>query len=89
MKNAINNGKVVILTDAKSAISHLKYGKSTYSDKLARIKQLLHILSRDSALEFHFQWIPAPGHTGIQGHEKADELAEEAGKMNQNRIGIA
>ena len=64
------NQKAVILTDALSVISALKNHKRVDYDSLREKLQSL----RSKFTEVAVQWIPS--HCGLQGNERADELAK-------------
>jgi ribonuclease HI len=64
----------IIMTDSKYAMETITGVFSPKSNRklILRIKKLLNIASKDMEITFH--WVPA--HTGLEGNEKADELAK-------------
>ena len=72
-------------TDSESAVERLKQGPGAQADELtAAVWLLLDKLSRTQSIKI--QWIA--GHKGIDGNEKADQLAKEEAikQKNDNRI---
>ncbi|GFR62448.1 reverse transcriptase [Elysia marginata] len=66
--------KVVILSDARSRLQTLKNTKDTDT-----VRQLLDLMARVG--ELTFQWIP--GHSNIEGNDKAENLAKIGSKLEQ------
>lgn len=73
--------KSVICSDSMSSLTSIQTGKSACrQDLLDEVHQMIFRITQQK-LVLHFTWVPA--HTGIEGNEKADELAKEALKAEQ------
>ena len=72
--------KVVLLTDSLSVLQSLASGNPEDFTLRNLIQSLNSLTSRTTAV---LQWIPA--HTGIHGHEVADQLAKEGSKKQQHK----
>ena len=78
--------QVLVCTDSQSAIRRLEEGPAAQTDDLAnRIWTLLRTIS-DGGIRIHLQWVP--GHSGLPGNELADEVAREAGELEQRHAKI-
>ena len=78
-KEILLTNKVVFLTDSRSSIEAMKNSRPRYqSFLLNNIKQKAQDLLTDTenSFEVTIQWIPS--HVGIDGNEKADEIAKSA-----------
>ena len=73
----IVNEKVIILVDSQAAILAIQNNIAKSTTVLSCIKNL-NILGRDS--DVTIAW--TPGHTGVQGNEKADILANSGSALN-------
>ena len=78
--------RVLICTDSQSAIRRLEEGPSRQTDALAsEVWQLLKSIC-DGGASIHLQWVP--GHSGLPGNERADEVAREAAALDQGSAKI-
>ena len=77
--NSTNTIKVLFLTDSQSAISAIKQFNNSHP-LVIDIKNL--IKSCDNSIVFHFKWIK--GHSGIDGNERADQMAKLAANLDQS-----
>ena len=73
----IVNEKIIILVDSQAAILAIQNNIVKSNTVLTCIKNL-NILGKDN--DVTIAW--TPGHTGIQGNEKADILAESGSALN-------
>ena len=73
IKNRVNkSSQVVVLSDALSALQAFRSGKTQHLEKaMYQIKTLRTVL----------QWIPS--HCGVEGNEKADDLAKARANQDQ------
>ena len=73
-----------ICTDSQSAINRLKEGASKQKDVVADNiwQHLTHLASQN--VHITFQWVPS--HCGIEGNEKADEIAKLGSNMEQRDV---
>lgn len=76
---------VRILTDSRSSIQRLAAGPLSQKDQLsARIWETMARITPSASIEF--QWMPS--HCGVDGNERADELANEARREPQEEVSI-
>ena len=73
----ILNEKIIILVDSQAAILAIQNNIVKFHTALSRIKSL-NILGKNN--DVTIAW--TPGHTGIQGNEKADILAKSGSALN-------
>ena len=71
------NTKIVFLTDSKETLKMIETPKNS---EICELLQELHRLS-NKAKNIVIQWIP--GHVGIEENERADQLANEGTKKDQ------
>ena len=71
------NKNIAILTDSMSAIQSLQNPEVKSKTKLECINSL-----NDLAVKNQVTLVWVPGHTGIHGNERADELANIAGALD-------
>lgn len=77
--------KIVILTDSQSALLTLASGPAGAQNRSAeRIWQLLLDIRAKHDCELVLQWIP--GHCGVPGNDRADELARAGTDKDQQTI---
>jgi ribonuclease HI len=70
-----------IYTDSKSAVERLKAGAARQKDHTSRTVWARIKLLSEAGAEMFFQWVP--GHAGLPGNERADELARAGCAMEQ------
>ena len=75
--DGIVNEKIIILVDSQAAILAIQNSIVKSNTVLTCIKNL-NILGKDN--DVTIAW--TPGHTGIQGNEKADILAKSGSALN-------
>lgn len=73
--------KVVIFTDALSVLQRLNRPSKDLNHLVDALTEIC------NKTQLTLQWIPA--HCGLQGNEKADQLAKEGGNMNQEDKQVA
>lgn len=71
MKN--KNQDIVIFTDSKSSLQLLIKGQNQATDN-CHVEAILNYITKKTQNKINLQWIPS--HIGINGNEKADELAK-------------
>lgn len=75
--------RVVIFSDSAAALSSLNSKETSRDDLLLEIFTTLLTIQRVGT-DVQFCWVPA--HAGVEGNEKADEIAKRALKLNKNEI---
>jgi ribonuclease HI len=76
LQNSESIIRVLILTDSQSAIAAIKQFNSTHPI----VFDIRNLIKSCDKVVFHLKWIR--GHTGVEGNERADELAKEAADLN-------
>ncbi len=75
--------RVVICSDSAAALSSLNSKETSRDDLLLEIFTIMLRIQR-AGTDVQFCWVPA--HIGVEGNEKADEIAKRALKLNENEI---
>lgn len=78
--NHFNN--VVVFCDSKSALQLILSSKSSYTDVVSKIRNLLVSLNREKTVKLH--WIKA--HCGIFGNEVADKTANKGHQNTSSEL---
>ena len=74
-------------TDSQSLIDRLRSGPAAQTGRtLAEIWEELRLLWREHGVRVHVEW--TPGHTGVDGNERADTLANEGSALPQNAVPV-
>ena len=77
----LKNKKIAILSDSRSAVTHLKsisLSNRRLKEETVGVLEAIHELRKCKIKSLELVWIP--GHIGIEGNERADELAEQGHK---------
>ena len=80
----LNNKTVAVLSDSRSAVTHLRsvsMSNRRLNEETVRVLEAIHDLRQCGIKSLELVWIP--GHVGIEGNERADELADEGHKSEQ------
>ncbi len=75
--------RVVICSDSAAALSSLNSKETSRDDLLLEIFTIMFRIQR-AGTDVQFCWVSA--HIGVEGNEKADEIAKRALKLNENEI---
>ena len=80
----LRNKTVAVLSDSRSAVTHLQsvsLSNRRLNEETVRVLETIHDLRQCGIKSLELVWIP--GHVGIEGNERADELADEGHKSDQ------
>ena len=86
----LNNKSIAVLSDSRSAITHIRStslsNRRVDADTIS-ILETAHALRTRGIRSLQMVWIP--GHVGIEGNERADELADMGHQSDTNLVQIA
>ena len=73
-------GRFLICSDSQSSLAALKGGEKANHPILAKIRNQLELVE----CEVMFQWVP--GHVGLKGNERADQVAKAAASLGAGLV---
>ena len=76
---------LVIFTDSKSALQALESLQTTNKD-IERLRAIIDSVHKKFQIKITLQWIP--GHSGVNGNERADLLAKEGASKEQQNVPV-
>ena len=77
---------VVVCTDSQSALAALREGPAAQRTPLAASVWTALATLASPARRVHLQWVPS--HCGIDGNERADDVAREAAALSRARVPV-